>query len=104
MFVQGPVTFGCLIADGLPPDLISLHQLLPPWPSPRPVPGFIMASRLLAPSRRIGFALAAGVLLFSAFAIAKEALDVGELSVGQIEDELQVNKDPALPPLQFPSI
>ncbi|KAI9037596.1 Zn(2+) transporter YKE4 [Aspergillus affinis] len=49
----------------------------------------MMASRLFAPSRRIGFALAAGVLLFSVFAVAKDVLDVGELSVGQIEDELQ---------------
>ncbi|KAE8154857.1 ZIP zinc transporter-domain-containing protein [Aspergillus avenaceus] len=47
-----------------------------------------MAPRF-SPSHRLGLALSAGLLLFSAFAIAKEALPVGEWSVGQIEDELQ---------------
>ncbi|PYH41645.1 Zn(2+) transporter YKE4 [Aspergillus saccharolyticus JOP 1030-1] len=43
----------------------------------------------LRPMRRIGLALAAGVVLFSALAVAQDAISVGELSVGQIEEELQ---------------
>ncbi|RAK74484.1 Zn(2+) transporter YKE4 [Aspergillus fijiensis CBS 313.89] len=39
--------------------------------------------------RRIGLALAAGVVLFSALAVAQDAISVGELSAGEIEDELQ---------------
>ncbi|KAL4884214.1 ZIP zinc transporter-domain-containing protein [Aspergillus karnatakaensis] len=40
-------------------------------------------------TRRIGFALAVGVVLFSALAAAREAVPVGDLSVSQIEEELQ---------------
>ncbi|GES65768.1 ZIP Zinc transporter [Aspergillus terreus] len=39
--------------------------------------------------RRIILALAAGLLLFSAFAWAHDAVSVGDLSVAEIEDELQ---------------
>ncbi|OJJ97012.1 hypothetical protein ASPACDRAFT_54334 [Aspergillus aculeatus ATCC 16872] len=39
--------------------------------------------------RRIVLALAAGVVLFSALAVAQDAISVGELSAGEIEDELQ---------------
>ncbi|KAF9884506.1 hypothetical protein FE257_001693 [Aspergillus nanangensis] len=39
--------------------------------------------------RRVVLALVAGLLLFSAFAVAHESTPVGELSVAQIEDELQ---------------
>ncbi|KAF7585137.1 hypothetical protein BBP40_012179, partial [Aspergillus hancockii] len=46
-------------------------------------------ARIFSPTRRVCLALAAGLFLFSAFAIAKDAIPVGELSVGQIEDELQ---------------
>ncbi|KAE8396181.1 ZIP zinc transporter [Aspergillus alliaceus] len=46
-------------------------------------------ARLFSPARRIGLALAAGLFLFTVLAVAKEAIPVGELSVGQIEDELQ---------------
>ncbi|KAL4894392.1 ZIP zinc transporter [Aspergillus ambiguus] len=47
-----------------------------------------MASSPLA-MRRIALALASGLLLFSVFALAHEAVSVGDLSVTQIEDELQ---------------
>ncbi|KAE8379850.1 ZIP zinc transporter [Aspergillus bertholletiae] len=46
-------------------------------------------ARLFSPARRLAFALAAGLVLFSIFAVARDAIPVGELSVGQIEDELQ---------------
>lgn len=46
-----------------------------------------MASRFF-PSRRTGIALVAGCLLFSALAAAN--VGPGELSVGQIEEQLQV--------------
>ncbi|PYH95289.1 ZIP zinc transporter [Aspergillus ellipticus CBS 707.79] len=48
-----------------------------------------MARSLLAPSRRMGLALVAGLVLFSAVAAAYDAISVGDLSVGQIEEELQ---------------
>ncbi|RAL14301.1 Zn(2+) transporter YKE4 [Aspergillus homomorphus CBS 101889] len=48
-----------------------------------------MASTSLLPMRRIGLALAAGIVLFSALAVAHDAVSVGELSAGQIEEELQ---------------
>ncbi|KAJ5555351.1 Zinc/iron permease, partial [Penicillium sp. DV-2018c] len=51
-----------------------------------PVNSFAMAS-LFSPSRRTGFALIAGCLLFSAIAAAKAG--PGELSVSQIEEQLQ---------------
>ncbi|KAL5355226.1 ZIP zinc transporter-domain-containing protein [Aspergillus floccosus] len=47
-----------------------------------------MASSPLA-MRRIILALAAGLLLFSAFAWAHDTVSVGDLSVAEIEDELQ---------------
>jgi zinc transporter 7 len=47
-----------------------------------------MASRFL-PSRRMGLALIAGCVLFSALAAA--TADPGDLSVGEIEEQLQVN-------------
>jgi solute carrier family 39 (zinc transporter), member 7 len=40
------------------------------------------------PSRRVGFALIAGCLFFSALAAANTR--PGELSVGEIEEQLQV--------------
>ena len=46
-----------------------------------------MASRFM-PSRRTGFALIAGFLLFSALAAATAR--PGDLSVGEIEEQLQV--------------
>jgi hypothetical protein len=46
-----------------------------------------MASRFM-PSRRMGFALIAGCLLFSALAAATAS--PGDLSVGEIEEQLQV--------------
>jgi hypothetical protein len=46
-----------------------------------------MASRFM-PSRRTGFALVAGCLLFSALAAA--TAHPGDLSVGEIEEQLQV--------------
>jgi zinc transporter 7 len=46
-----------------------------------------MASRFF-PSRRTGLAIAAGCLLFSALAAANAG--PGDLSVSQIEDQLQV--------------
>ncbi|RAH69326.1 Zn(2+) transporter YKE4 [Aspergillus aculeatinus CBS 121060] len=48
-----------------------------------------MVSTASLPMRRIGLALAAGVVLFSALAVAQDAISVGELSAGEIEDELQ---------------
>ena len=48
-------------------------------------------ARLFSTPRRLALALAAGLVLFSVLAVAKDAIPVGELSVGQIEDELQVN-------------
>ncbi|XRM47015.1 hypothetical protein ABZX51_010025 [Aspergillus tubingensis] len=48
-----------------------------------------MAPSLLAPARRMGLALAAGLVLFSALAVAHDAISVGDMSVGQIEEELQ---------------
>ncbi|THC98371.1 hypothetical protein EYZ11_002152 [Aspergillus tanneri] len=48
-----------------------------------------MVSRLVSPLWRICFALAAGVLLSSAYAVTSDATSVGELTVRQIEDELQ---------------
>ncbi|PYI20667.1 ZIP zinc transporter [Aspergillus violaceofuscus CBS 115571] len=48
-----------------------------------------MVSSASLPMRRIGLALAAGVVLFSALAVAQDAISVGELSAGEIEDELQ---------------
>ena len=50
-----------------------------------------MVSTASLPMRRIGLALAAGVVLFSALAVAQDAISVGELSAGEIEDELQVS-------------
>jgi zinc transporter 7 len=46
-----------------------------------------MASRFM-PSRRMGFALIAGCLLFSALAAATAS--PADLSVGEIEEQLQV--------------
>ena len=46
-----------------------------------------MALRFM-PSRRVGFALIAGCLFFSALAAANTR--PGELSVGEIEEQLQV--------------
>jgi zinc transporter 7 len=46
-----------------------------------------MASRLF-PSRRAGFSLIAGCLMFSALAAAKAS--AGDLSVAEIEEQLQV--------------
>ncbi|RDW74395.1 Zn(2+) transporter YKE4 [Aspergillus mulundensis] len=43
----------------------------------------------LSPARKVGLALAVGLVLFSALAAAQEKLAVGELSVSQIEEELQ---------------
>ncbi|PYH68566.1 Zn(2+) transporter YKE4 [Aspergillus vadensis CBS 113365] len=48
-----------------------------------------MAPSFLAPARRVGLALAAGLVLFSALAVAHDAISVGDMSVGQIEEELQ---------------
>jgi hypothetical protein len=48
-----------------------------------------MALLSFSPGRRIGLALAVGLALFASLAAARE-LSVGELSVSQIEDELQV--------------
>ncbi|PWY69314.1 ZIP zinc transporter [Aspergillus eucalypticola CBS 122712] len=48
-----------------------------------------MAPSFLAPARRMGLALAAGLVLFSALAVAHDAISVGDMSVGQIEEELQ---------------
>lgn len=53
-----------------------------------------MAPSLLAPARRMGLALAAGLVLFSALAVAHDAISVGDMSVGQIEEELQVRPCP----------
>ncbi|KAL2856314.1 ZIP zinc transporter-domain-containing protein [Aspergillus pseudodeflectus] len=47
-----------------------------------------MALISFSPARRIGLALAVGLALFASLAAARE-LSVGELSVSQIEDELQ---------------
>ncbi|GKZ79276.1 hypothetical protein AnigIFM56816_003161 [Aspergillus niger] len=48
-----------------------------------------MAPSFLAPARRMGLGLAAGLVLFSALAVAHDAISVGDMSVGQIEEELQ---------------
>lgn len=50
-----------------------------------------MASRFAPALRRSGLVLAGAVVVFSALAAAN-AVPVGELSVGEIEEELQVNK------------
>ncbi|KAL4817177.1 ZIP zinc transporter-domain-containing protein [Aspergillus spinulosporus] len=42
-----------------------------------------------SPARKIGLALAVGIAFFSALAAARETFAVGELSVSQIEEELQ---------------
>lgn len=47
-----------------------------------------MASRFAPAMRRSGLVLAGAVVVFSALAAANA---VGELSVGEIEDQLQVN-------------
>ncbi|KAL4964875.1 Zn(2+) transporter YKE4 [Aspergillus stella-maris] len=47
-----------------------------------------MQLAIQSPARKIGLALAGGLVLFSVLAAAQE-LKVGELSVGQIEEELQ---------------
>lgn len=47
-----------------------------------------MASRFTPAMRRSGLVLAGAVVVFSALAAANT---VGELSVGEIEDQLQVN-------------
>lgn len=44
----------------------------------------------LSPARRIGLALAVGLAFFSALAAAQDALAVGDLSVSEIEEQLQV--------------
>lgn len=49
-----------------------------------------MASGFAPAMRRTGLALVAAVVVFSALATA-QAVNVGELSVEQIEEELQVN-------------
>lgn len=54
-------------------------------------------ARLFSTPRRLAFALAAGLVLFSVLAVAKDVIPVGELSVSQIEDELQVNMKLSLP-------
>ncbi|KAE8349419.1 ZIP zinc transporter [Aspergillus coremiiformis] len=43
----------------------------------------------VSPTRRLCFALVVGLFLFGVLAVAKDAIPVGDLSVGQIEDELQ---------------
>ncbi|RAL02045.1 Zn(2+) transporter YKE4 [Aspergillus ibericus CBS 121593] len=48
-----------------------------------------MAPSLFASTRRMGLALIAGLVLFSALAVAHDAISVGDMSVGQIEEELQ---------------
>ncbi|PWY91362.1 Zip-domain-containing protein [Aspergillus sclerotioniger CBS 115572] len=48
-----------------------------------------MAPSVLGPARRMGLALAAGLVLLSALAVAHDAISVGDMSVGQIEEELQ---------------
>lgn len=48
-----------------------------------------MSSSISYPAR-IGFALLVGIALFSVLAAAKEVIPVGDLSVSQIEEELQV--------------
>ena len=48
-----------------------------------------MAWNSLLPGRRIGLALLCGVIVFAVLGAAYDA--VGELSVGEIEDELQVS-------------
>lgn len=50
-----------------------------------------MASGLAPAMRRTGLVLVTAVVVFSALAAAN-AVPVGELSVGEIEEELQVNK------------
>ncbi|KAI9368177.1 ZIP zinc transporter [Aspergillus egyptiacus] len=40
-------------------------------------------------SRRVGLALVVGLILFSALAAARDAVPIGDLSVSQIEEELQ---------------
>mgnify|MGYP006885648597 CR=1 FL=1 len=85
MFVQGPAinndsgsaVRGYFTSVGYTEDFLSLFS----------TQFFAMASRFF-PSRRTGIALVAGCLLFSAFAAAN--VGPGELSVGQIEEQLQV--------------
>ncbi|KAL5047656.1 hypothetical protein BDW71DRAFT_179730 [Aspergillus fruticulosus] len=48
-----------------------------------------MFSFNLSPARKIGLALGVGIAFFSVLAAAQETLAVGELSVSQIEEELQ---------------
>jgi hypothetical protein len=87
MFVQGPAinndsgsaVRGYFTSVGYTEYCLSLYSTL--------ANSFAMASRFF-PSRRTGIALVAGCLLFSAFAAAN--VGPGELSVGQIEEQLQV--------------
>ena len=51
---------------------------------------FVMAWNSLIPGRRTGLALLCGVIAFAVLGAAYDAVAVGELSVGEIEDELQV--------------
>lgn len=44
----------------------------------------------LSPARKIGLALAVGLAFFSALAAAQDAIAVGDLSVREIEEQLQV--------------
>ena len=87
MFVQGPAinndsgsaVHGCSTSVDYTEYCLLLYRSLDNY--------FAMTSRFF-PSRRTGIALVAGCLLFSAFAAANVA--PGELSVGQIEEQLQV--------------
>lgn len=44
----------------------------------------------LSPARKIGLALAVGLAFFSVLAAAQDAIAVGDLSVSEIEEQLQV--------------
>lgn len=84
MFVQGPAINKWSDRDkaGVHLGAISPVTLTYPWDN-----SFAMASRFF-PSRRTGLALAAGCILFSALAAAHSV--PGDLSVAQIEEQLQV--------------